>query len=154
MYKTISTAGLVAAVLMFSAVGAFAQSSNHGIWKPHYGSNGSSGRSYSSRGYNYSRPTYRYAPQPAIAAEPEYRSFSFEPLGIKASDMVVVARDSAPVMRGRTVLGAVARGTEFKVTKVVNGWLGAAMTLNGREVRGWIWNGNVRLASEAPPAGA
>jgi hypothetical protein len=144
---------------MFSAGGALAQSRNHGIWKPHYGSDGSSGRAYSSRGptFNYARPTYRYAPQPAITAEPEYRSFSFEPLGIKPNDTVVVARDSAPVMLGRTVLGAAPRGAEFKVTKVVNGWVGAVMTLNGREVKGWIWNGNVRLAGAAapvPPAGA
>lgn len=164
MSKLLTIGAMMVAVAMFGSSGAFAQSRNHGIQKPHYGSDGNPGRSYSSRGrsfnyarpsFNYARPSYNYAmPQPMIASEPAYRSFSFEPIGINPGDTVVVNRDDARLMLGRNVVGTAPKGLEFKVTKVINGWFGAVVDVDGQKLSGWIWNRNVRPVQEAPPAGS
>jgi hypothetical protein len=157
MYKKLSMAAMVASLLMVGASGAFAQrdAARLGIGKPYYGSGGGGGRSYSSRSgpsFNYARPSYNYvAPQPMIASEPAiasvpgYRSFSLEPIGIHPGDSVVVTGDNAKLMLGSNVLGAAPKGLEFKVTKVINGWLGAVVTVDGREYKGWVFSRNVRL---------
>lgn len=156
MYKRISMVVMVAAVLLVGAGIAFAQrdAAHLGIGKPYYGSGG--GRSYSSRSarsfsyarptYNYARPTYDYAqPQASIASEPAYRVFSLEPLGIRTGDNVVVTGDNVKFMRGANAVGAAPKGLEFKVTQVMNGWLGAVVTVDGKELRGWVAGRHVRL---------
>lgn len=172
MYKLLAMAAVMALVLAAGAESAFAQRGESlGIWKPHFG-NASPGRSSASggRSFGYAQPqratavqpgyqqSYAYRgqpfgyaqPQPRIAVQPEYRTFSIEPLGFGPGDTVVVNRDNVNLMLGRNVIGVVPAGAQFKVTKVVNGWLGAVLTVDGKEHRGWIWNGNVRRSDTAP----
>lgn len=180
MYKRLSLAAMVTALAALSASDAFAQrdAARLGISKPYYGSGGGGGRSggsfgggrsfsyggapasnyarpvpsYAQPSYSYVQPSYNYVPpQPMIAREPAYRTFSFEPLGINPNDTVVVTRDHVKLMQGHEVVGTVPWGVQFQVTKVINGWLGAVVMLDGQERKGWIWNANVRPAGEAAP---
>src|SRR5690606_23261312 len=85
---------------------------------------------------SYAQPAYRYsAPQPAVTPEPSYWTYSIEPLDVRPTDRVIVSRDNARLMDGRTVVGVIPSGHEFEVTKVVNGWLGAVVNLNGQELK-------------------
>lgn len=71
------------------------------------------------------------------------RRFSYEPIGIRAGDMVAVNDDKVNVMRGTDVVGALAKGTLFKVTKVVGGWLGVVTEVDGKTINGWVRHENV-----------
>ncbi|MBW3601062.1 MAG: hypothetical protein KY475_27815 [Planctomycetes bacterium] len=168
MYKVFSLAALLVTVSALGAGDAFAQRgrSNSGIPKPHYGS-GSPGRTMGrgmmgggvmGRSYSYyPQPSRPYYSQPAPLAynrSPQaesYRVFSFEPIGINPGDTVVVSRGDVKLMRGPNAVGEVPQGLQFRVTKVINGWLGAVVDVNGQQLKGWIWNRDVRLAEEAPP---
>jgi hypothetical protein len=46
----------------------------------------------------------------------------------------------------------VSEGREFKVTRIINGWLGAELERDGKTYKGWIWHKYVKLAGETPPA--
>jgi hypothetical protein len=169
MYKSLSVAALALVGLTVSmyAEDAFAQRgrANLGIPKPHYGSGApgtSMGRSSGGFGSAMAAPRYaRPAPipssQPALAySRPvqadSYRLFSFEPLGINPGETAVVDREGARLMYGPNVVGDLPQGAEFRVTRIVNGWLGAVIERDGRQLKGWVWNGDVRPADETPPA--
>ena len=141
MSRLLALTAMMATVLVFSP-SAFAQrGGSHGIWKPHY-SNPGPGGSYPGRSYSFVQP---YPGPTSVAPAPAYQRFSFEPLGIAAGDKVVVTGDNIQLMLGNAVVGAAPKGLEFNVTKVRNGWLGAVVTIDGKEYRGWIFNRNVRL---------
>jgi len=99
---------------------------------------------------------YYSSPQPAnsVTNSQDYRSFSYEPVAINRGDSVVVDRDNVNMMLGNQSLGNVPKDTTFKVIQVTNGWLGAEIDMNGRKVKGWVWNKNVRseAAEEAVPS--
>lgn len=99
-----------------------------------------------------SRPTAYY--QPAQPAPESYRTYSYEPLGINTGDEMVVTTDSAKLMSGRSVVGTLKKGVEFRVTGVANGWLGAEIKLEGNTFKGWIWNTEVAHQKPAEPAPA
>jgi hypothetical protein len=88
--------------------------------------------------------------QPVRPAE-SYQAFSFEPLGINPGDTVMVAKEGVKLMSGRHVVANVGEGREFKVTRIVNGWLGAELQRDGKTFKGWIWHKNVKLAADMPP---
>jgi hypothetical protein len=95
----------------------------------------------------YRGPTYYQPVQPAQS----YEAYSFEPLGIHPGDMVVVEKEGVKLMSGRNVVATVREGREFKVTRIVNGWLGAELERDGKTFKGWIWHKNVKLAGDTPP---
>ena len=98
---------------------------------------GPSSRSYST----WSGRAFSYRP---LQAETEsYRSFTYEPVTIEAGQNVVVRGTGVRMMKGSEVVATVPRDTEFQVTKVVNGWLGAVVEIDGQQLNGWIWHGNV-----------
>jgi hypothetical protein len=68
---------------------------------------------------------------------------------IGKGDTVVVKGDDIKLMMGATVVGTVPSGLEFQATKVINGWVGAVVELEGRKLSGWIWHGNVALQVKA-----
>ncbi len=167
----------LAVLLAWSSESAFGQRGGGGlgIQKPHYGSSGGSrsGGGGAYRSYSRPAPQYYAQPTPRTYAQPApqsyvqpaplaynepqgYRSFSFEPTAIQPGDTVVVNRNQVRLMRGQTVVGSAPVGLTFQATKVINGWVGAVVEINGREVHGWIWNGDVRLVEgnqPAPPPG-
>lgn len=151
MCRVLSIAVLTMTLMVLGAAGASAQGQRDGVLKPHYG--GGRNGMYGARGpaVNYARPAMT-APQPAVASEPGYRSFSFEPSGINANDMVVVNHDHARLMLGRNLVAELPKGTEFKVTRIQSGWLGAVVSVNGQEHKGWIRSADVSVVSDAPPA--
>jgi hypothetical protein len=104
-----------------------------GFWNPKY-------RQSQSQTYSFR------AVQPGAES---YRSFSYQPSAIAVGDTVVVNRDGVSVMMGMEMVGAAPSGLEFTVTKVIDGWLGTVAEVDGRELKGWIWNGNVSLKQSA-----
>ncbi len=92
------------------------------------------------RSFSYS-PSYQ-----SSASEPSYRSFSYEPVGINAGDTVVVSGGDADMKRGTDAVGTLPNETEFVVTKVKGGWLGAVVEVDGQTLNGWVRHENVRLA--------
>jgi len=88
-----------------------------------------------------------------MAETREYRTYSVEPIGILPGATVVVGKESAPVMLGRQVLGTLPKGTQFKVLKITNGWLGAVIDVDGKTLNGWVWHKDVVVPeSAAAPA--
>ncbi len=92
-----------------------------------------------SRGYRGEAFSFRVR---RADAEPT-RRFSYEPMGIEPGEMVTVSQDGVKVMRGTNVVGTMAKGTPFKVLKVVDGWLGTVTEVNGKMLDGWVWHKNV-----------
>jgi hypothetical protein len=80
--------------------------------------------------------------QPTPAAE-SYRSFSYEPVPVSSGETVVVGPRQALVMVGPREVGVLDSGQPFTVSRVVNGWLGAIVEQDGKELRGWVWHRNV-----------
>lgn len=105
---------------------------------------GDFGRGSSSR--SYSGPSFTY--QPAQPNAESYRSFAYEPLGIRAGDTVAVRGEGIKMMKGSEVIATLPQGVEFKVTRVINGWLGAVVEIDGEPFNGWIWHGNVTAEDE------
>jgi|FLYL01.1.fsa_nt_gi hypothetical protein len=91
----------------------------------------------------------RIAVEPARVEEREYRSFSVEPIGIQPGDMVAASKDGVPVMLGRETLGTLPKGTQFKVLKVLNGWVGGVIESEGKKLNGWVWYRNLVSAPTA-----
>ena len=89
-----------------------------------------------------------YYVQPTQATEEAVRSFSYEPARFMEGDEVVVAGRDVRMMVGRDVIGSMPDGLHFRVVKVVDGWLGAIVEVDGQEMKGWVRNTNVRYANE------
>jgi hypothetical protein len=83
-----------------------------------------------------------------------YRSFSYQPRTISAGDSVVVTGDNIRLMRGPNVVGTIPRGLRFEVTKVVSGWLGAVVEVDGQTLNGWVWHANVTREDDNGVGGA
>lgn len=109
---------------------------------------GEFGRGFWDSGNQASRSQSFYY-QPARPSVESYRSFSYEPVGINPGDTVSVSGDDIKMMKGSDIVGAIANGTKFKVTKVINGWLGAVVEVDGQKLNGWIWHKNVALDEQA-----
>lgn len=105
-------------------------------------------RSFWDPGYRRSANTWSYFrsdSRPVSPATEGYRSFSYEPIGIRAGDRVVVQGNDVRLMRGTNVVGMLPEGTEVLVTKVTNGWLGTVVEVNGQQLNGWVWHDNVSI---------
>jgi len=87
--------------------------------------------------------------QPAQPRTETYRRFSYEPVEINPGDTVVVDGKDANIMNGTDVVGAAPSGLKFKVTKTVDGWLGAIVDVDGQKLKGWIWHKSVELEEQA-----
>jgi hypothetical protein len=107
---------------------------------------------------NFWDPSYRrsagdsfeYRPQrPSVES---YRSFSYEPIGINPGDTVMVDGDDIKMMKGANVVGLVPNGLTFKVTRVINGWLGAVVEVDGQKLNGWIRYTDVTHEADASVA--
>jgi hypothetical protein len=87
-----------------------------------------------------------------------YRSFSYAPLAIAPGDEVAVNVSEANLMLGRELVGTLHEGQKFKVTRVINGWLGAVVEEDGQTLKGWVWHRNVapqeRTVDEVPRTAA
>lgn len=92
--------------------------------------------------------------QPARPNMESYRSFSYQPTGINAGDNVVVTGADVRMMLGKDVVGNVPNGMAFHVTRVINGWLGAVVEVDGQQLKGWVWHTNVRQAAPDSAAAA
>lgn len=97
--------------------------------------------------------SYRQPTNPVTSMN---RSYSYGPIEISSGDTVAVKGEDIKLMKGANVVGTVPAGLEFPVTKVINGWLGAVVEVEGQKLTGWIWHGNVSLqvkaANESPQA--
>jgi hypothetical protein len=80
-----------------------------------------------------------------------YRSFSYEPIAIAPGEEVTVNVVEANLMLGRNLVGTLEEGQKFKVTRVINGWLGAVVEKDGQTLKGWVWHRNV-LAEDVAAA--
>src|SRR5690606_31108751 len=103
---------------------------------------------------SFTRPSYGpvySGPASAVPGVESYRSFSYEPLAIAVGDEVTIQVPQANLMIGTSRVGTLLQGQTFKVTQVINGWLGAVVERDGRTLRGWVWNGNVRPQEENAP---
>jgi hypothetical protein len=87
--------------------------------------------------------------QPASPRSESYRRFSYQPIEIERGDFVVVQGDNVQMMRGKDVVGIVPKGSEFKVTKVVNGWLGGVVDVEGQKLNGWVRHNAVSPKQQA-----
>lgn len=70
------------------------------------------------------------------------------PPRMAAGDQVVVTANSAPLMRGMSTLAYVPAGSRMQVIRVEGPWVGTAVTVNGRRVGGWLWNGQLATSQE------
>ena len=68
--------------------------------------------------------------------------------GFRADDRIVVRATQAKLMRGKTILGRVAKGTVLTVRKVQGDWLGVQPKIDGKEVFGWLHTRDVDYAPE------
>lgn len=103
--------------------------------------------------YNRQSGGGAYYYQPVRPSVDGYRTFSYEPIGISPGDEVVVTGEDTKMMRGTDVLGVVPEGLKFRVTKVINGWIGTVVEVDGKKLNGWIRHENVALNSESESAG-
>lgn len=65
-----------------------------------------------------------------------------------AGDEVVVTAGNAPLMRGWSTVAQVPAGLRLQVIRVEGPWVGTAVTVNGRRIGGWMWNGQVATSRE------
>jgi hypothetical protein len=151
-------AGLACVLVVVAASVAFAQRDagakargefGTGFWSPQY--NRSSTTSSASRAQRSRAVESTYARrQPA--QDREYRVSSYEPTPIAAGETVAIAKDSVRVMHGTNLVGTLEKGREFKVLRVVNGWLGAVVEEDGQVKRGWVWHQDVNpVAATSQP---
>ena len=104
-----------------------------GFWSSQY--NRSSTTSSASRAQRSLAVESTYARR-QTAQDREYRVSSYEPTPIAAGETVAIAKDNAQVMHGTNLVGTLGKGREFKVLRVVNGWLGAVVEEDGQVKRG------------------
>lgn len=69
-----------------------------------------------------------------------------------AGTRVTVAIENANLMRGSHVVGALDKGLDFEVTRVIDGWLGAVIERDGQQLKGWVWHKHVSPAADSAPA--
>ncbi len=98
-------------------------------------------------GFGRRTTTERNAVRPSTVEREGYRSFSYEPIGVKPGDLVAAAKDGARVMLGRELLGTLPKGTQFKVLKVINGWVGGQIEVDGKQLNGWVWHADLANAT-------
>ncbi|GIW95600.1 MAG: hypothetical protein KatS3mg110_3641 [Pirellulaceae bacterium] len=138
MKRYVAWVGVVALLVGWLAVEGWAQrdagAKIRGDFGPGFGRRPSSERTYV---------------RPGMAEREEYRSFSYEPIGVKPGDMVTAVRDGARVMLGREVLGTLPQGTQFKVLKVINGWVGGVIDVGGKQLNGWVWHADLAAATSS-----
>lgn len=73
--------------------------------------------------------------------------------GTNSAAQTVVTTQSAPLMRGSTILGRLPAGYRLDVLRTAGPWLGTRATMNGRTVSGWVWQGHIappQVATRAP----
>lgn len=148
-------AGLACALVVVATSMAFAQRDagakargefGTGFWSSQYTRSSTTSRAQRSRAVEST-----YARRPAVQ-DREYRVSSYEPIPITAGETVAIAKDSARVMHGTNLVGTLGKGREFKVLRVVNGWLGAVVEEDGQVKRGWVWHQDVSsVAATSPP---
>lgn len=68
--------------------------------------------------------------------------------GYRPLDRIIVRATRAKLMRGKTVLGRVPKGTVLTVRKVQGHWLGVKTTIAGKDLFGWL---HARDVDYAPP---
>jgi len=115
-----------------------------GFWGSQYNRSAGASRAQPSRPADrivYSRPQ--------SVQDREYRVSSYEPSPIAAGETVAVANDRARIMRGSDLVGTLEKGHQFKVLRVVNGWLGIVIEDDGQAKRGWVWHQDVSSVAEA-----
>ncbi len=56
-------------------------------------------------------------------------------------------------MRGSERLGTLDRGHQFKVLKVLHGWLGTVAEGDGQVIRGWVWHEDAAPVTGIPQPG-
>ncbi len=56
-------------------------------------------------------------------------------------------------MRGSERLGTLDRGHQFKVLKVLHGWLGTVAEDDGQVIRGWVWHEDAAPVTGIPQPG-
>ncbi len=106
-----------------------------GFWNSQYSRSGGAARTTPNRSPQGSVYARRQTPQ-----EREYRVSSYEPTRSVTGDTVTIVKDSASVMRGSERLGTLDKGHQFKVLKVLDGWLGTVVEDDGQVIRGWVWH--------------
>jgi hypothetical protein len=72
-------------------------------------------------------------------------------LPFEVGDTVVVARESARLMRGRRVLGSLPSGNQLRVVQIRGPWVGVVAPIAGRETGGWLWYSHVKAGSAETP---
>lgn len=58
--------------------------------------------------------------------------------GPRVGDVLRIASESASLMLGQQVLGALPKGRPIVITEVRKAWIGTHLPVNGRQVAGWI----------------
>lgn len=56
-----------------------------------------------------------------------------------------MVRDKAAIKVGGKVMAELAKGTEFRVTSVNGTWVGGAVTVDDKQVNGWVAGGDVMV---------
>lgn len=62
---------------------------------------------------------------------------------VKQGESMVVASGNAPLMRGWSTLARLPAGHRIDVLRTEGNWIGTRTKVNGREVSGWLWRGQV-----------
>lgn len=148
-------AGLACVLVVVAASVAFAQRDagakargefGTGFWSSQYNRSSTASRAQRSRAVENT-----YARR-QTAQDLEYRVSSYEPIPITAGETVAIAKDKARVMHGTNLVGTLEKGREFKVLRVVNGWLGAVVEEDDQVKRGWVWHQDVNpVAATSQP---
>ena len=76
--------------------------------------------------------------------------------GISPGETVTVVPPQTRLMRGDRTLGVLARGQTFDVLRVMDGWLGTRVEIDGELTGGWVWHRHVRpeVGQPDPPGAA
>ena len=73
--------------------------------------------------------------------------------GLRPLDKIVVEATSAKLMKGKTVLGRVPKGTVLTVIKVTGDWLAVKPRIGGKELYGWLHTRDVDYAPSSADDG-
>ena len=66
--------------------------------------------------------------------------------GFQPDDRIVIEATQAKLMKGKTVLGRVSKGTVLTVVKVRGDWLGVRPDIDGKKIFGWLHSRDVDYA--------
>lgn len=67
---------------------------------------------------------------------------------IKPGSQVVINAGMASLKLGRRTLANLSQGQRLRVLEVRGPWVGTAVTVGGRRIGGWVWNGQVTLPEQ------